>query len=124
MSDNTEITTEESYKTQISMLKSLCESMQNEIKRLAQRQGCAISLISSRMCEKGTKGCDIKHQMVKLPSHIVCDDAPEYIWLQTDPEGDTAPTWEGVEGVTWCQDKINSNDTLYVRADLSNSIQK
>lgn len=41
-------------------------------------------------------------------------DAPERIWLQRpcrDPENE----WFGE--VTWCGDKINDDDTEYVRAD-------
>ena len=43
-------------------------------------------------------------------------EAPERIWLQDD--GDWQLYDHGDEHVTWCQDKVNDNDTEYVRADL------
>jgi len=51
-----------------------------------------------------------------LPDYQACPDAPDHIWLQFDDDGEQAPQWDG-EGVTWCSDKINDNDVLYVRAD-------
>lgn len=33
------------------------------------------------------------------------------VWLQWAEESD------GTEDVTWCQDKVNDDDTLYLRAD-------
>lgn len=53
---------------------------------------------------------------------MVCPTAPERIWLQPDPEPieDGKPEWPdcpGFDDVTWCADKINSSDTLYIRAD-------
>ena len=43
-------------------------------------------------------------------------EAPERIWLQDD--GDWQLHDHGDEHVTRCQDKVNDNDTEYVRADL------
>ena len=50
--------------------------------------------------------------------------APDKIYLQVDPEGESAydSKEEFVEGVTWCQDKINDNDVEYIRTDLINAI--
>ena len=47
--------------------------------------------------------------------------APDKIYLQVDPEGESAD--DSVEGVTWCQDKINDNDVEYIRTDLINASQ-
>lgn len=45
------------------------------------------------------------------------DKAPERIYLQwTCEESDESPPWDG--DVTWCRDKIHSDDVEYVRADL------
>ena len=44
------------------------------------------------------------------------DKPPEKIYLQVDPEGESATDY--YEGVTWCQDRINKNDVEYIRADL------
>lgn len=58
------------------------------------------------------------------PDHVVCPTAPARIWLQVDPEPDepgTAvyPANPSRDDVSWCVDQINSNDTLYIRADLA-----
>ncbi|CAM3946208.1 hypothetical protein [Xenorhabdus thuongxuanensis] len=64
---------------------------------------------------------------LQLPEHILCPTAPEYIWLQTDPEPEEEgrPVYpdNGVE-ITWCSDWINPTDTLYVRADLINRVRR
>lgn len=45
------------------------------------------------------------------------DKAPERIYLQwTCDESDESPPWDG--DVTWCRDKIHSDDVQYVRVDL------
>ena len=57
---------------------------------------------------------------VKLPYSIPCPTAPETIWLQTngaDSEESRWPTSD--DDVSWCRDKIFTNDTLYVRADCA-----
>lgn len=53
---------------------------------------------------------------------MVCTTAPERIWLQCDPEPEhdgkpIYPPNPAQDDVTWCADKINASDTLYVRAD-------
>jgi hypothetical protein len=61
----------------------------------------------------------------KLLQHMgmACPTAPERIWLQVDPEPeeDGQPEWPSHpyvrDDVTWCADKINNTDTLYIRAD-------
>ena len=40
-------------------------------------------------------------------------EAHKEIYLQWEGDPD-----EFYEGVTWCQDKINDNDVMYVRMDL------
>ena len=45
--------------------------------------------------------------------------APAKIYLQVDPEGERPEVLDCLEGVTWCQDKINDNDVEYIRADLA-----
>ncbi len=44
------------------------------------------------------------------------------IYLQVDPDGETACDW--VDGITWCEDRINESDIVYVRADLTNTSEK
>jgi hypothetical protein len=39
--------------------------------------------------------------------------APDRLWLQMDQES------PDVDDCTWCRDKINDTDVLYVRADLA-----
>ena len=41
---------------------------------------------------------------------------PDRIYLQVDPDGVSACDW--IDGVTWCQDRINDTDVEYIRADL------
>lgn len=53
---------------------------------------------------------------------ILCPTAPERIWLQVDPQPETEgyavyPENPAQDDVTWCADKINTTDTLYIRAD-------
>lgn len=52
--------------------------------------------------------------------HVTCLTAPERIWLQSDPEcaSDEPPKFPAGDEVTWCRDRINKSDTLYIRADL------
>jgi len=48
--------------------------------------------------------------------------APERIYLQTGLESwddDPELTWDGLEEVTWCVDRINDNDVEYVRRDIA-----
>lgn len=42
------------------------------------------------------------------------------IWLQWNPDGDRPANAEYQEwdGITWCQDQINDDDVMYIRADL------
>lgn len=40
----------------------------------------------------------------------------KHIFLQVDPDGETACDW--IEGVTWCEDRINETDIAYIRVDL------
>ena len=42
--------------------------------------------------------------------------SPKKIYLQVDPDRESACDW--IDGVTWCEDKINDNDIEYVKADL------
>lgn len=53
---------------------------------------------------------------------MLCPTAPDRIWLQVDPEPEEegVPMYPGDEA-TWCADKINDTDTLYIRADLARS---
>ena len=46
-------------------------------------------------------------------------DAPKRIWLQVDPEGERYddPLGSDWDGVTWCQDQMNTTDVEYVRSD-------
>jgi len=45
--------------------------------------------------------------------------APGKIYLQVDPDGDRPESVDqDLDGVTWCQDRINDNDVAYIRADL------
>lgn len=53
-------------------------------------------------------------------------NAPERIYLQDGIDKDyaedgivPADVYKGNEDMTWCKDRINDNDTEYVRADLS-----
>lgn len=64
----------------------------------------------------------MSHTPEPFPDHQACPDAPEHIWLQFDDDGLPAPQWDG-EGVTWCSDKINENDVLYVRADIHDALR-
>jgi len=52
--------------------------------------------------------------------HVTCLTAPERIWLQSDPEcaSDEPPKFPPDDEATWCRDRINKSDTLYIRADL------
>jgi hypothetical protein len=45
--------------------------------------------------------------------------APEKIYLQIDPEGEKATDY--LDGITWCEDKINDTDVEYIRSDLTKS---
>ncbi|GEM_PF-4064236 len=57
---------------------------------------------------------------VKLPDSIPCPTAPEIIWLQTNGDDSDESKWpESDDDVSWCREKIFTNDTLYVRADLA-----
>lgn len=57
---------------------------------------------------------------VKLPDSIPCPTAPEIIWLQTNGDDSDESKWpESDDDVSWCREKIFTNDTLYVRADLT-----
>ncbi|SCC65656.1 hypothetical protein GA0061070_106115 [Kosakonia oryziphila] len=56
---------------------------------------------------------------VKLPENTPLYDAPEYIWLQTDG---VWPVDGEFSELTWCCDRQNVDDTLYVRADLAAGI--
>jgi hypothetical protein len=44
--------------------------------------------------------------------------APARLWLQVDQES------PNVDESTWCQDKINDTDVLYVRADLAGVMER
>lgn len=59
-------------------------------------------------------------QPLTVGTHVTCLTAPERIWLQTDPEcpSDEPPKFPAGDEVTWCRDRINKSDTLYIRADL------
>ncbi len=51
--------------------------------------------------------------------------APNTIWLQVDPEGESYdPEYYDADDMTWCKDKINDNDVEYVRADHVAEIEK
>lgn len=39
----------------------------------------------------------------------------KHIFLQVDPDGESACDW--IEGVTWCEDRINDTDIEYIRVD-------
>lgn len=41
---------------------------------------------------------------------------PEKIYLQVDPEGESADDF--FDGVTWCADRINNSEVEYVRVDI------
>ena len=57
---------------------------------------------------------------VKLPDSIPCPAAPEIIWLQTNGDDSDESKWpESDDDVSWCREKIFTNDTLYVRSDLA-----
>lgn len=57
---------------------------------------------------------------VKLPDSIHCPTAPETIWLQTNGDDSEESRWPtSDDDVSWCRDKIFTNDTLYVRADCA-----
>ena len=57
---------------------------------------------------------------VKLPYSIPCPTAPETIWLQTNGDDSEESRWPtSDDDVSWCRDKIFTNDTLYVRADCA-----
>ncbi|MDU4999986.1 MAG: hypothetical protein E6265_25930 [Enterobacteriaceae bacterium] len=57
---------------------------------------------------------------VKLPESIPCPTAPEIIWLQTNGDDSDESKWpESDDDVSWFREKIFTNDTLYVRADLA-----
>lgn len=57
---------------------------------------------------------------VKLPDSIPCPTAPEIIWLQTNGDDSDESKWpESDDDVSWYREKIFTNDTLYVRADLA-----
>ncbi|MBW5406927.1 hypothetical protein ACISK3_05125 [Morganella morganii] len=67
---------------------------------------------------------DINKLVPSLPDNIKCPTAPELIWLQVDPEPEDegkpvfpdCPSCDDI--TTWCSDRINPTDTLYIRADL------
>ncbi|MDV2903104.1 hypothetical protein R0H17_15805 [Phytobacter diazotrophicus] len=62
---------------------------------------------------------DARTVTVKLPDSIPCPTAPEIIWLQTNGDDSDESKWpESDDDVSWCREKIFTNDTLYVRADL------
>ena len=51
---------------------------------------------------------------------ITMENAPKRIYLQLQPDEDERESSfepEG-EGVTWCEDRIYTNDVEYIRADL------
>ena len=48
---------------------------------------------------------------------MIPKDAPRRIYLQHDPERTGGLFSEAYE-VTWCPDRINSNDITYIRSDL------
>ncbi|AUU92389.1 hypothetical protein C2U55_26650 [Enterobacteriaceae bacterium ENNIH3] len=63
---------------------------------------------------------EAKTLTVKLPDSIPCPTAPEIIWLQTNGDDSDESKWpESDDDVSWCREKIFTNDTLYVRADLA-----
>jgi len=41
---------------------------------------------------------------------MTANKAPEKIYLQVDPD-------EWIDGITWCEDRINDSDVEYVRSD-------
>jgi hypothetical protein len=43
---------------------------------------------------------------------------PNMIYLQVDPDGEKPADFKDLEGISWCEDKINDNDVAYVRETL------
>jgi hypothetical protein len=46
---------------------------------------------------------------------------PDRIFLQVDPEGEKPADFKDLEGISWCEDRINDNDIAYVREKLPNT---
>lgn len=54
-------------------------------------------------------------------------EAPERIYLQTGLEewdNDPELTWDDLEEVTWCVDRINDNDVEYVLKDVAAALRQ
>jgi hypothetical protein len=43
---------------------------------------------------------------------------PNMVYLQVDPEGEKPADFKNLEGISWCEDRINDNDIAYVRETL------
>ena len=39
---------------------------------------------------------------------------PEKIYLQIDADGETPEDFDELDGVTWCEERINDNDIEYI----------
>jgi hypothetical protein len=82
-----------------------------------------IADIGSPAYERDAAGVDLPDQREQWESHIRMEreaqaarettTAPARLWLQVDQES------PNVDESTWCQDKINDTDVLYIRADLA-----
>lgn len=45
---------------------------------------------------------------------------PRKIFLQVDEKGETPDDFNELEGVTWCEDRINDNDLEYILKEITN----
>lgn len=58
---------------------------------------------------------------LKLPENVPCDGAPEFIWLQVNGDSGEPSVWpeRSWDLVTWNDERIYSDDALYVRAGVA-----
>lgn len=54
---------------------------------------------------------------------LVAESAPERIWLVIGEDCPADVRFDSLEGVTWCQDKIDDNSIEYVHADVAQALR-
>jgi len=68
-------------------------------------------------CLEEQKALKATGMFYELGEPCICN-APKRIWLQVDPEGERYDDpLSGWDGATWCEDRMNTTDVEYVRAD-------
>lgn len=58
---------------------------------------------------------------LKLPENVPCSGAPDFIWLQVNGDSGEPSVWpeRAWDVVTWNDERIYSDDALYVRAGVA-----